>query len=92
MPSTVIRHFAYDRASAALDVMFHNGRNYRYFLVPPRVADELGEAFSKGHYFNARIRDRYPFEELAAEEPAPPLPAASPRKVTSPRKGSPRRP
>lgn len=86
MPSTAIHHFAYDRASAALDVMFFGGRSYRYFLVPSRVADELGEAFSKGRYFNARIRDRYPFVELAAEEEAPP-----PAPVTSPRKGS-RRP
>jgi lysyl-tRNA synthetase class 2 len=86
MPSSVIRSFAYDRDSAALDVTFVTGRRYRYFLVPPYVADEMREAFSKGRYFNARIRDRFPFEELAAE--AEPAPAA----VTSRRKGSPRRP
>jgi lysyl-tRNA synthetase class 2 len=91
MPSTAIRSFAYDRASAALDVMFLSGRSYRYFLVPARVADELREAFSKGRYFNARIRDHYPFEELAAEGEAPP-PPTSPEKVTSPRKGNRRRP
>ena len=89
MPSTVIRSFAYDRASAALDVMFISGRGYRYFLVPPRIADELGEAFSKGRYFNARIRDHYPFEELASEEEAPPPPASSPRRAASPRKVTP---
>jgi hypothetical protein len=87
MPSTAVRHFAYDRASAALDVTFQSGRSYRYFLVPARVAAELGEAFSKGRYFNARIRDNYPFEELPAEEGAPLMPP-----VTSPRKGSRRRP
>lgn len=85
MPSTVIRSFAYDRASSALDVTFLTGRRYRYFMVPPYIAQGLSEAFSKGRYFNARVRDRYPFEELAAEGETPP-PA-----VTSRRKGS-RRP
>jgi lysyl-tRNA synthetase class 2 len=71
MPSTAIRSFAYDRASAALDVTFVTGRRYRYFLVPPYVAEGLSDAFSKGRYFNARIRDRFPFEELEPEA-APP--------------------
>jgi lysyl-tRNA synthetase class 2 len=87
MPSTAIRAFSYDRERAALDVTFVTGRRYRYFLVPPYVAEELGQAFSKGRYFNARIRDRFPFEELAAESEAAPAPA-----VTSRGKGNRRRP
>lgn len=87
VPSTVIRNFLYDRESAALDVTFVTGRRYRYFMVPPYVAKELSEAFSKGRFFNARIRDRFPFEELPAEaEEAPP------RRVTSRGKGSRRQP
>lgn len=70
MPSTVIRSFAYDRATASLDVTFTTGRRYRYFMVPAYVAEGLGEAFSKGRHFNARIRDRFPFEELEAEDAA----------------------
>jgi hypothetical protein len=85
MPSTVIRSFAYDRASAALEVTFATGRRYRYFLVPAYVAQGLSEAFSKGRYFNARLRDRYPFEELETDE-------AVPAPVTSRGKGSRRRP
>ena len=57
-------------ASAALDVTFLSGRRYRYFLVPGYIARGLAEAFSKGRYFNARIRDNYPFEELPTEEGA----------------------
>jgi len=91
MPSTVIRSFSYDRASAALHVTFVGGRSYRYFMVPARVADEMSEAVSKGRYFNARIREHYPFEELTAEAEAPRTPA-SPEKVTSPGKGNRRRP
>jgi hypothetical protein len=71
MPSAVIRRYAYDRESAALDVTFTTGRRYRYFMVPTYVADGLSEAFSKGRYFNARIRYRFPYEELDEEEADP---------------------
>jgi hypothetical protein len=85
MPSSVILSFAYDHERAALCVTFVNGRRYRYFLVPACVASGLGEAFSKGRYFNARIRDRFPCKELAPEaDPAP--------RLTSRGKGSRRRP
>ena len=69
MPSTAIRRFAYDPAAQALDVTFVTGRCYRYAPVPPEEARAMGEAFAKGRFFNARIRDRYPFVELAGEEP-----------------------
>jgi lysyl-tRNA synthetase class 2 len=86
MPSSVIRSFSYDRANAALDVTFVSGRRYRYFLVPAYVAEGFTEAFSKGRYFNARVRDRFPCEELEpAEDEAP-------ARITSPRRGSRRRP
>jgi lysyl-tRNA synthetase class 2 len=86
MPSSVIRSFAYDRERAALDVAFVSGRRYRYFLVPAYVAEEFGRAFSKGRYFNTRIRDRFPCEELRPElDPAP-------TSITSRGKGSRPRP
>lgn len=68
MPSTVIRRFAYDPAARALDVTFVTGRRYRYTPVPPEEAQAMREAFAKGRFFNARIRDRYPFVELAGED------------------------
>ena len=83
MPSSVIRSFAYDRVGAALDITFVSGRRYRYFRVPAAAAQGLGDAVSKGRYFNARIRDRYFFEELAEAATAP---------VTSRGTGSRRRP
>lgn len=86
MPSSVIRSFSYDRDAAALDVTFVSGRRYRYFLVPAYVAEGFTDAFSKGRYFNARIRDRFPCEELKpAEDEAPP-------RVTSRGRGSRPRP
>ena len=67
MPSTVIRRFDYDPQAAALDVEFVSGRRYRYAGVPGEVAGAFREAFSKGRFFNARIRDSYSCEELALE-------------------------
>lgn len=67
MPSTVIRSFDYHPASHALDVEFVSGRRYRYRGVPADVAQAMREAFAKGRFFNARIRDRYPCAELAPE-------------------------
>jgi lysyl-tRNA synthetase class 2 len=64
MPSTVIRRFAYDEQAQALDVTFVTGRHYRYFAVPGALARAFREALSKGRFFNARIRDRFRFEEL----------------------------
>jgi len=67
MPSTVIRRFQYHPALEALDVEFVSGRRYRYRSVPETVATAFREAFSKGRFFNARIRDHFEFSEL---EPA----------------------
>lgn len=67
MPSTAIRRFDYDPAQAALTVTFVTGRRYRYAGVPERVAEAFRAAFSKGRFFNARIRDRFAYEELEAE-------------------------
>ena len=69
MPSTVIRRFDYDPRQHALDIEFVSGRHYRYAGVPAEVAQAFREAFSKGRFFNARIRDEYPCEEFSAEDP-----------------------
>ncbi len=67
MPSTVIRRFDYHPAHAALDVEFVSGRIYRYAGVSAAVAEAFRSAFSKGRFFNARVRDRYPCIELSPE-------------------------
>ncbi len=67
MPSTVVRRFDYHPAIQALDVEFVSGRRYRYAGVPKDTAQAFRAAFSKGRFFNTRIRDRYPCTELAAE-------------------------
>ena len=59
MPSSVIRSFDYDPVAHRLDVQFVSGRHYSYHDVPAEVAEDMRRAFSKGSYFNRRIRNRY---------------------------------
>ena len=65
MPSTVIRTAHYRPDEAVLEILFTTGRRYLYHGVPPDEAARFAAAFSKGRYFNARIRDRYDFTEVA---------------------------
>lgn len=66
MPSTVIRAALYDPDREVLDITFTTGRRYFYHAVPRGEAEQFAAAFSKGRYFNAHIRDRYAFTEVAS--------------------------
>lgn len=46
--SSVIASIGYDAATSVLEVEFHNGGVYRYFLVPPSVYRALAGAASIG--------------------------------------------
>ncbi|HET8534677.1 MAG TPA: KTSC domain-containing protein [Sphingomicrobium sp.] len=65
MPSTVIRRFDYSHAARELTVEFVTGRRYVYSDVPLEEVEAMRRAFSKGTYFNKRIRDCYPYREVA---------------------------
>jgi lysyl-tRNA synthetase class 2 len=67
MPSTARRDATYRAPERELEIVFTSGRHYVYRDVPPRVAEGLRAAPSKGRYFNAHIRDRYGFTELAGD-------------------------
>lgn len=67
MPSSVIRRFVYDQSEGQLWIEFTTGRRYVYSDVPDEVAGALRSAFSKGVYFNTRIRDRFPYREVVRE-------------------------
>ena len=68
MPSHVIRRFVYDQTAGDLWVEFTTGRRYVYSGVPGEVAEAFRAAFSKGIYFNTRIRDRFPYREIVHED------------------------
>ena len=76
MPSTAIRRYAYRPDLSVLDIEFITGRVYRYFEVPPNVAEGFGRFRSKGGYFNRALRDRFDFVRLP-EWDAPGDPAVS---------------
>ena len=64
MPSTVIRHFDYDRGQHRLDVQFVSGRRYSYHDVPEKLAIDMQKATSKGSFFNRQIRDHFRFTRI----------------------------
>jgi hypothetical protein len=68
MPSTAIRRYVYRPLAGALDIEFITGRVYRYFAVPPNVAEGFSRVRSKGGYFNRTMRNRFDFVLLAAWE------------------------
>ena len=63
--SSSIERVYYDAKERALKVVFRaTGKTYIYEGVGKDVYDALMEADSVGRYFNANIRDRYPFHEI----------------------------
>ena len=68
MPSTAIRAFDYRPERQELEVTFITGRRYLYAGVPEEVVRRFRSATSKGRFFNANIRDRYAYRELAVDQ------------------------
>ena len=69
MPSTAIKNFRYDPESRTLSVWFvPTGKRYDYESVPPQTVAAFRDSFSKGRFFNARIRDRFRYREVEDRE------------------------
>ena len=62
--SAAISEIDYDAERAKLLVRFQSGERYVYVGVPGEVHRSFCEAESKGGYFQAEIRNRYPFNRL----------------------------
>jgi len=64
--SSALEQLNYDAKAKILRATFRGShRTYAYRGVPQEVYDGLIFAQSLGTYFNAHIRDRYPFEEVS---------------------------
>ncbi|MDI3468216.1 MAG: hypothetical protein OJF62_000279 [Pseudolabrys sp.] len=63
MPSSVIAAIDYDATVSRLTITFVSGRIYDYYAVPAAVVDAFRHAESKGAFFNAEIRNRFPSRE-----------------------------
>ncbi|MBB4606146.1 hypothetical protein GGR59_002391 [Xanthomonas arboricola] len=61
--SSNISSIGYDADSQILEVEFNNGSVYEYSGVPENEHVGLMSADSKGTYFNANIKKRYPFSK-----------------------------
>ena len=62
--STAIQAIDYDEGRAKLFVRFTSGERYVYVGVPDEVHRSFVDADSKGRFFQAEIRDRYPYNRL----------------------------
>ena len=62
--SAAIKEIDYDAERAKLLVRFVSGERYVYVGVPADVCRSFRAASSKGRFFRAQIRDRYPYNRL----------------------------
>lgn len=62
--SSAIQEIDYDAERAKLVVRFASGERYVYVGVPGEVHRSFCEAESKGRFFRAEIRGRYPYNRL----------------------------
>lgn len=63
--SSHLRAVGFDPQMGTLEVEFVSGGIYQYYGVPRNVYDELTGAASKGRFFNAYIRNVYPYSRVA---------------------------
>jgi KTSC domain len=59
--SSAILRVWYEPNDETLFVTFVGGKTYAYDGVPPQLRRELLAAESHGRFFNAHIRDQYPY-------------------------------
>lgn len=71
MPSTSIRKTEYDPKARTLAVWFvASGKRYDYQDVPPETYAAFRNAFAKGRFFNAHIRNRFRYRHVENAEQA----------------------
>ena len=63
--SSVIQAVGYSRV---IEIAFQSGRVYQYFDVTEEVYHDFLKSNSKGKYFNAHIRGKFPVQEIALKE------------------------
>ncbi|GLS28425.1 KTSC domain-containing protein [Mesorhizobium albiziae] len=69
MPSTSIRKTEYDPDREILSVWFvTSGKRYDYEAVPAATYQAFQDAFAKGRFFNAHIRDRFKYRRASEND------------------------
>jgi hypothetical protein len=64
--SSVLAATEYFPNLQTLDVVFTSAEIYRYSTVPVPLYQDLLDADSKGTFFNAHIRNQFPFQHLGS--------------------------
>ncbi|KKM21505.1 hypothetical protein LCGC14_1634760 [marine sediment metagenome] len=62
--STNIASVGYDSSSETLEIEFHSSAVYQYINVPNPVYEAMMAAPSQGSFFNANIKNQFPYERL----------------------------
>jgi len=62
--SSNIGAIGYEAETQTLEIEFLNGSVYQYTGVSVEEYEAMMNADSKGKYFNANIKNRYPFTKL----------------------------
>ena len=65
LESSVVRAAGY---TYVLEIEFQSGRIYQYFDVPETIYTAFLESDSKGRYFNAHIRGKFPYREIEIKQ------------------------
>lgn len=58
--SKAIQAVGYDEHSRRMKITFVHGSTYDFCRVPPDIFRRLLDSPSKGAFYNAHIKDRYP--------------------------------
>jgi KTSC domain len=62
--SSMVQAVGYDEGSQTLEVVFSNGKTYKYFQVPKEIYKQLLAADSKGNYMQDAIIDCHQYRQI----------------------------
>lgn len=68
--SRVLARIGYNHDETILQLAFHGGTVYQYFLVPRQIYEDCLQANSKGTYFNRYIRNAFRCARLGVRQAA----------------------
>jgi len=64
LESSMVQAVGYDEGSQTLEVVFSNGKTYKYFQVPKEIYEQLLVAESKGSYIQDTIIKCYQYRQI----------------------------
>lgn len=62
--SSHLASVGYDPTSQTLEIAFHSGSVYQFFVVPELLFSRLMSAPSPGTFFHEHIKDRFRYKQI----------------------------